>query len=163
MRRRLKINHKAIICLVIGHQTLRGLWMTLFSREIGTQVLARAPESMLGGGSDWVISGISSFALCYGMAWFFLELQVTRGIRGLRFALAFWLGMGLFFFMIDPLLTLQTALPYYAGLSLILFAMTGFILGSWNRYEKSGKAHILGPIVYFSSPRGKRFSLKLSP
>lgn len=135
----LKINHAAVWVLVLIHQVIGGFWFSPFA--FANKWIELTGKSMADFSNatfvPYVISIFGAVVLCYTMAWLFKKLNVTNFITGMTYAFLFW-----FAFLFTELLTFNSfelrpfGLTFIdAGKSLVTFLISGFLLGTWKRYE----------------------------
>lgn len=136
----LKINHLAVlVCIILMHALgfvwygpLFGeSWMKMVGLDMAT-IEANPP-----GVGVWIANFASSIASVYMLAWLFVQLGVTSGIRGA--VLAF-----LITFSIHHLALMNNNMfagePYElawitGGFSLVALTLSGFVLGAWTKQK----------------------------
>jgi hypothetical protein len=137
----LKINHLAVwVCIVVVH-ALGFLWYGMVFRESWTALVELDPTKTQQTASEtalWIANSVSIIAPIYLLAWLFVKVNVTSGVQGAI------IGLLIIFCMYHlPQMTayLFAARPYglswiHGGYYLVSFAIVGFVLGSWKKFEQ---------------------------
>ncbi len=136
----LKINHAAVWILVLLHQIIGGMWYS----QIGfagkwTELMGKSTADFENAGFiPFIFSIINAIIMVYSMAWLFKKLNVENFVNGMKYAFIFW-----FAFLFVELATFNSfeLRPFGltmidAGKSLVTFLISGFVLGTWKKYDR---------------------------
>jgi hypothetical protein len=134
----LKINHLAILTIVVLGQAIPAGWYNLFAdqwMEFTGLTLADAEASA--SATPYIASIIKSVVFAYVLAWLFRRMSIESSMDGLKTALL----MGISFSLLNHItLDMFSLRPYglswiNSGVELIMWALAGLILGGWRKYE----------------------------
>jgi hypothetical protein len=132
----LRINIFAVVVAVIAGQIVPMAWYSLFADEwmdLAGITLEQARELSP---AAYVVSVISTAVMAYVMAWFFVKLRVESAVEGLKYGLI--IGVAFNFMSIYTQNWFEFRSPYLSlidgGNNVIVFTVTGLILGGWRRY-----------------------------
>jgi hypothetical protein len=125
-----------LVCVVLG-QVIPALWFSAFS-DNWMSLNGFTPEDVKGSNSPvpYLASIVSTSFTVYLMGWIFTKIPVrsllTGFITGLIFGLVFVLGETIVkdMFSLKPLMLSLIN----GGVSVIVYAVTGAILGAWRKY-----------------------------
>lgn len=136
----LKINHAAVLVIVLLSQIIGAMWFSpfLFAEKwvmlTGKSMSDFANASM----TPYFVSIVSSIITTYAIAYLFKKLNVENFFTGMFYAFIFW-----FAFVLVELMTFNSfELRHYgltwidAGKSFVTFMVSGFILGIWKKYDE---------------------------
>lgn len=133
----LRINIYAVVVAAIVGQIIPLAWYSLFVdkwMDLAGITLVQARELSP---AAYVVSVISSAVMAYVMAWLFVKLRVESAVEGLKYGLIF--GVAFNFLSIYTQNWFEFRSPYLSlidgGNNVIVFTITGLILGGWRRYE----------------------------
>ena len=126
-----------LVCVIIG-QIIPALWYTAFS-EIWTSLNGFTPEQLKSGNSPlpYLASIVSSAFMAYTLGWVFTKIPVKSGYIGFLIGLLFGIVFVLFEIIVKDMFS-KRALELSlidGGVSVIVYCVTGFILGIWRKYE----------------------------
>lgn len=134
-----KINHVAVWILVLIHQIIGAMWYSpyLFAGR-WVELTGKTMKDFENAGiTPYFVSIIGAIITIYTMAYLFKNLNVENFIKGLYYAFIFWFG-----FLFVEILTFNSfelrpigLTLIDAGKSLITFLITGFVLGTWKKYN----------------------------
>lgn len=133
----LKINHLAVVAIVILGQVIPALWYGLFAEKWMEFNGLTPEEAMSGGATPYISSVVTSVVFAYVIAWLFRRMQVESAIDGLKTAVI----MGIPFSLLNHMTTNFFSLRPYGlawiegGGELLIWAFAGLILGGWRKYE----------------------------
>jgi hypothetical protein len=103
-------------------------------------LLGKTPQQFENSGlMRYVVMFVSSAITIYTLAWLFKKLEVKSFYKGIFYALIIWFG----FSFCETLYIDKNELRHYgltwinAGRSLVTFAVSGFLLGLWNRFSET--------------------------
>ena len=126
-----------LICVVIG-QIIPALWYTAFS-EIWISLNGFTPEQLKSGNSPlpYLASIVSSSFTAYTIAWIFAKIPVKSFMAGFFTGFLFGVVFVLFETIVKDMFSMRPLLLSLidGGVSVIVFAITGAILGVWRKYE----------------------------
>ena len=135
-----KINHLAVwLCIILMH-VFGFLWYgPLFGEQwmkhVGMDQSTMQEESMNAG--IWILNTIAIIAPIYLLAWLFVKMNITNGVRGALIAFLI-----VFCFHHLPLMNANMFArePYglawiTGGYSLSWLTISGFILGTWAKFD----------------------------
>jgi hypothetical protein len=134
----LKINHLAVlVCIVVMH-VLGFLWYgPLFGEKWMALCNLDMTKAQQGSGEAalWILNFLASAIPVYFLAWLYVKLDVTTGIRGaiLGFLITFC-----FFHLPEMSGNMFAQIPYAmawitGGYRMVAFTICGFILGAWTK------------------------------
>ena len=138
----LKINHLAILTIVVLGQVIPAGWYTLFAdqwMEFNNLTLEDAEANA--SATPYISSIITSVFFAYVLAWLFRRMNIESSIDGLKTAIL----MGIPFSLLNHItLNMFSLRPYGlswidSGVELIIWALAGLILGGWRKYESEGQ------------------------
>ncbi|MEM6524762.1 MAG: DUF1761 domain-containing protein [Bacteroidota bacterium] len=137
---KLRINHGAVWVSAFVVQFVPPLWYDAVFFGIRWSELNKLTEAdfadynlALGLGVNF----IACVAAAYTMAFLFTKLHVNSGLKGLQYALLFWVG---FIFLEITTQNMFSLRPFELTLIdesvvLIKYEITGVILGLWRKYQ----------------------------
>ena len=136
----LRINHAAVWVAAFVVQFVPPIWYDTVFFGIRWSELNKLTEA------DFVdynmafglgINFIACLAASYTMAFLFTKLNVNSGLKGLKYALLFWVG---FIFLEITTQNMFSLRPFELTLIdesvvLIKYEITGIVLGLWRKYQ----------------------------
>jgi uncharacterized membrane protein YczE len=135
--KQLKINHLAILIIVVIAQVIPALWYGLFAdtwMKLNNLTMDFITENQ--SSTPYIASIIGSVIITYTMAHLFTKMNITTGVQGLLTGAL----IGFAFTHIPNVVTSQFEFRPYAlswingGVNIIIYAIAGFILGAWKKY-----------------------------
>lgn len=126
-----------LVCVVIG-QIIPALWYYLFAEQ-WTRLNGFEKSAMDSANSSvpYLASIISSAFMAYTLGWVFTKIPVKSGYIGFLIGLLFGIVFVLFEIIVKDMFS-KRALELSlidGGVSVIIYCITGFILGIWRKYE----------------------------
>ena len=136
--RRQSVNLWAVlVCVVIG-QVVPALWYGAFSDK-WMALNGFTPEQMKAATSPapYLASIVSSSFVAYTIAWVFTKIPVKSLSAGFLIGLLFGVVFVMLETIVKDMFSLKPLLLSLidGGVSAIVYAITGSILGGWRRYE----------------------------
>ncbi|TLV01111.1 DUF1761 domain-containing protein [Dyadobacter luticola] len=126
-----------LVCVVIG-QVVPALWYSAFSEQ-WMALNGFTTEQMKGATSPvpYLASIVSSSFMAYTMAWVFTKIPVKSLLAGFLTGLLFGVVFVLFELIVKDMFSLRPLMLSMidGGVSVIIYAITGAILGVWRKYE----------------------------
>ena len=126
-----------LICVVIG-QIIPALWYTFFS-ETWMALNGFTMEQVKSGNSPapYLASIVSSSFTSYTIAWIFTKIPIKSLATGFLTGLVFGLVFVLFETIVKDMFSMRPlALSLInGGVSVLVYSITGAILGFWRKYE----------------------------
>ncbi|MGG7663122.1 DUF1761 domain-containing protein [Dyadobacter sp. BHUBP1] len=126
-----------LVCVVIG-QIVPALWYSTFSEQWMalngfTMEQIKSATSPI----PYLASIVSTSFMAYTMAWIFTKVPVKSLIMGFLIGLLFGTVFVLFETIVKDMFSMRAlALSLInGGVSVIVYALTGAILGAWRKYE----------------------------
>ncbi len=136
----LKINHLAVLVSVVWMFVLGFLWYGPIMGEPWMKLVGLTLEEIEASPPDagiWISNVISSAAPIYLLAWLFVKMNITSGMKGLMIGFL----AGFVFFHLPGMTGGMFAKEPYAlawlegGFQVIGWSVGGFILGAWTKYK----------------------------
>lgn len=126
-----------LVCVVIG-QVVPALWYGTFSEQwmalngFTTEQIKSATSPI-----PYLASIVSTSFMAYTMAWVFTKVPVKSLVMGFLIGLLFGIVFVLFETIVKDMFSMRPlALSLInGGVSVIVYALTGAILGAWRKYE----------------------------
>lgn len=126
-----------LVCVVIG-QVIPALWYSIFSEEwmalngFTVEQIKSATSPV-----PYLASIVSTSFMAYTMAWVFTKIPVKSFVTGFLIGLLFGIVFVLFETIVKDMFSMRPlALSLIdGGVSVIVYAITGTILGAWRKYE----------------------------
>ncbi|KAA6441127.1 DUF1761 domain-containing protein [Dyadobacter flavalbus] len=136
--RRQSVNLWAVlVCVVIG-QLVPALWHASFS-ELWTQLNGFTAEQVKAahGPAPYLARIVSTSFMAYTMAWVFTKIPVKTLLLGFLIGLLFGTVFVLFEIIVKDMFSLRPLLLSFidGGASVIVYTITGSILGIWRTYD----------------------------
>ncbi len=135
--KQLKINHAAVWIIVVLAQAIPAVWYGIFAEPWMEMNNLTEEMATSGGSTPFIVSIISSVALTYMIAWVFVRMNVDSLMDGLKtgfimgFPIAILSTMTVNMFSIRPY-----GLAWIdGGAQLIIWVLSGIILGAWRKYK----------------------------
>lgn len=134
----LRINHLAVLVVVIVAQAIPMAWYTLFAQEWMNMNELTMDEIQANQSSmPYIVSIIGSFVVAYALAMLYKRMKIESARDGLvvgaliGFAFTFIPTMvtGFFEFRPMPLAWVN------GGVNIVVLAVAGLILGAWRKYR----------------------------
>ena len=126
-----------LVCVVIG-QVIPALWYGTFSEQWMalngfTMEQIKSATSPI----PYLASIVSTSFMAYTMAWVFTKIPVKSLTMGFLIGLLFGIVFVLFETIVKDMFSMRPlALSLInGGVSVIVYALTGAILGAWRKYE----------------------------
>ncbi|HWV30415.1 MAG TPA: DUF1761 domain-containing protein [Dyadobacter sp.] len=126
-----------LVCVVIG-QIVPALWYSTFSEQWMalngfTMEQIKSATSPI----PYLASIVSTSFMAYTMAWVFTKVPVKSLVMGFLIGLLFGTVFVLFETIVKDMFSMRAlALSLInGGVSVIVYALTGAILGAWRKYE----------------------------
>ena len=126
-----------LVCVVIG-QIIPALWYNFFSEQwialngFNKQQLEAATSPV-----PYLASIVSTSFMAYSVAWVFTKIPIKSGFTGFLVGLLFGIVFILFETIVKDMFAmrpLELSL-INGGVSIVVYSITGFILGFWRKYE----------------------------
>jgi hypothetical protein len=136
--RRQSVNLWAVlVCVVIG-QLVPALWNAWFSEQ-WAQLNGFTAEQIKSATSPapYLARIVSTSFMAYTMAWIFTKISVRTLLNGFLIGLLFGTVFVLFEIIVKDMFSLRPLLLSFidGGASVIVYAITGSILGAWRTYD----------------------------
>ncbi len=134
----LKINHLAVLVIVVIAQIIPAIWYGLFSdtwMKLNNFTMDFITENQ--SATPYIASIISSIIIAYTMAYLFTKMNIQTGVQGLLTGAL----IGFAFTHVPNVVTSQFEFRPYAlawingGVNIIIYTIAGFILGTWKKYR----------------------------
>ncbi|MCE6991545.1 DUF1761 domain-containing protein [Dyadobacter sp. CY323] len=126
-----------LVCVVIG-QVIPALWYSFFS-EKWMALNGFTMEQMKSAGSPapYLASIVSSSFTAYTIAWVFTKIPIKSLLFGFLTGLLFGIVFVLFETIVKDMFALKPLLLSLlnGGVSVIVYTITGSILGIWRKYD----------------------------
>jgi hypothetical protein len=126
-----------LVCVVIG-QIIPALWYNFFSEQwialngFNKQQLEAATSPV-----PYLASIVSTSFMAYSIAWVFTKIPIKSGFTGFLVGLLFGIVFILFETIVKDMFSMRPLELSLidGGVSVIVYSITGFILGFWRKYE----------------------------
>lgn len=126
-----------LVCVVIG-QIIPALWYYLFAEQWTTlNGFEKSAMDSANSSVPYLASIVSSAFMAYTLGWVFTKIPVKSGYIGFLIGLLFGTVFVLFEIIVKDMFS-KRALELSlidGGVSVIIYCITGFILGIWRKYE----------------------------
>lgn len=126
-----------LVCVVIG-QIIPAAWYYLFTEQWTTLNGFEKPAMDSANSSvPYLASIVSSAFTAYTIGWVYTKIPIKSGYHGFLIGLLFGIVFVLFEIIVKDMFS-KRALELSlidGGVSVIVYAITGFILGIWRKYE----------------------------
>jgi hypothetical protein len=126
-----------LVCVVIG-QIIPALWYYIFAEQWTTlNGFAKTGIDTSNIFIPYIASTISSAFTAYTLGWVFTKIPVKSGYVGFLIGLLFGIVFVLFEMIVKDMFSkkaLELSL-INGGVSVVIYSITGFILGIWRKYE----------------------------
>lgn len=126
-----------LVCVVVG-QIIPALWYYFFSEEWATlNGLGKQPMPSAMSPIPYLSSIVATSFMAYTVAWVFTKIPVKSGYFGFLIGLLFGTVFVLFETVVKDMFSmhpLELSL-IDGGVSVVVYSLTGFILGFWRKYE----------------------------
>ncbi|WP_353721522.1 DUF1761 domain-containing protein [Dyadobacter sp. 676] len=126
-----------LVCVVIG-QVIPALWYSAFSEQwMALNGFTMEQIKSANSPVPYLASIVSTSFMAYTMAWVFTKIPVKSFITGFLVGLLFGIVFVLFETIVKDMFSMRPlALSLInGGVSVIVYALTGAILGAWRKYE----------------------------
>jgi len=126
-----------LVCVVIG-QIIPALWYYIFSEEwTALNGLANQPMPSATGPVPYLSSIVSTSFMAYTVAWVFTKIPIKSGYIGFLIGLLFGTVFVLFETVVKDMFSMRPLELSLidGGVSVVVYSVTGFILGAWRKYE----------------------------
>lgn len=126
-----------LVCVVIG-QIIPALWYNFFSEQwialngFNKQQLEAATSPI-----PYLASIVSTSFMAYSIAWVFTKIPIKSGFTGFLVGLLFGIVFILFETIVKDMFSMRPLELSLidGGVSVVVYSITGFILGFWRKYE----------------------------
>lgn len=126
-----------LVCVVIG-QIVPALWYNFFSEQwialngFNKQQLEAATSPV-----PYLASIVSTSFMAYSVAWVFTKIPIKSGFTGFLVGLLFGIVFILFETIVKDMFSMRPLELSLidGGVSVVVYSITGFILGFWRKYE----------------------------
>lgn len=126
-----------LVCVVVG-QIIPALWYYLFAEQwTALNGFEKSAMDSANSSIPYLASIVSSAFMAYTLGWVFTKIPVKSGYVGFLIGLLFGIVFVLFEIIVKDMFskrTLELSL-IDGGVSVIVYCITGFILGIWRKYE----------------------------
>ena len=134
---KLAIHHMAVWAVIILQQLVPPLWYSnlMFAKKWMVLTGLKEEDFSQVNPIQYLVPLLGSICSCYLLAWIFRELEVQTALHGFMLATA----MGFAFVFLNGLTKDLFSLRPFAltlineGMTLILWALSGAIIGAWTR------------------------------
>ena len=126
-----------LVCVVIG-QIIPALWYYIFSEEwTALNGLANQPMPSATSPVPYLSSIVSTSFMAYTVAWVFTKIPIKSGYIGFLMGLLFGTVFVLFETVVKDMFSMRPLELSLidGGVSVVVYSVTGFILGAWRKYE----------------------------
>ncbi|SEI78107.1 Protein of unknown function [Dyadobacter koreensis] len=126
-----------LVCVVIG-QIIPALWYYIFSEEwTALNGLGKQPMPSAMSPVPYLSSIVSTSFMAYTMAWVFTKIPIKSGYIGFLIGLLFGTVFVLFETVVKDMFSMRPLELSLidGGVSVVVYSITGFILGVWRKYE----------------------------
>jgi Protein of unknown function (DUF1761) len=126
-----------LVCVVIG-QIIPALWYYIFSEEwAALNGLSKQPMPSAMSPVPYLSSIVSTSFMAYTMAWVFTKIPIKSGYIGFLIGLLFGTVFVLFETVVKDMFSMRPLELSLidGGVSVVVYSLTGFILGVWRKYE----------------------------
>ena len=135
----LKINYWAVLTILILGQIIPMAWYSAFMKPYMEYNNLTPEMGNQAGMTPYIASIVFAGSLSWVLAWIFKRMNIQSALDGLKTGFLLGIPMMLFYNMMQNLFALR---PYPlawidGGYGIILFSVSGLILGAWKKYEKS--------------------------
>jgi len=125
-----------LVCVLIG-QIVPALWYSAFS-EIWMTLNGFTAEKMNSESPvPYLASIVSSSFMAYTMAWIFTKIPIKSAMGGFSAGLVFGVVFVLFETIVKDMFSMRPLILSLidGGVSVLVYTMTGIVLGTWRKYE----------------------------
>ncbi|HJT81449.1 MAG TPA: DUF1761 domain-containing protein [Chthoniobacterales bacterium] len=146
-----RINHTAVWVLVAIHQLVGWGWYAIFGEKwLNLHARTMTDIDRTHNSGAYIFAIVTAVVVNYALAWLTSRLNVTTAINGLWIALVCWFA---FFFVEHATVAVFSAFetnpwPLVAidmGRPLIAWAISGLVLGAWQKKPNGGGSLPAGP------------------
>ncbi|MCE7066909.1 DUF1761 domain-containing protein [Dyadobacter sp. CY326] len=136
--RKQSVNFWAVlVCVVLG-QVIPALWYTIFSDQ--WMALNGFTVAQLNAGTtpfQYLASIVSSALMALTLAWVFIKIPVKSLASGLTIGLLFGFVFVFLEIVVKDMFSMRPLMLSFidGGVSVIVYAITGSILGAWRKYD----------------------------
>jgi len=126
-----------LVCVVIG-QIVPAVWYSTFSEQwMALNGFTMEQIKSATSPVPYLASIVSTSFMAYTMAWIFTKIPVKSLTMGFLIGLLFGIVFVLFETIVKDMFSMRAlALSLInGGVSVIVYALTGAILGAWRKYE----------------------------
>jgi len=126
-----------LVCVVIG-QIISALWFNIFSEQwIAFNGFDKQQLSTVNSPVPYISSIVSTSFMAYTVGWVFTKIPVKSGFTGFLIGLLFGIVFVLFETIVKDMFSLRSLelSLINGGSSVVIYSITGFILGVWRKYE----------------------------
>lgn len=126
-----------LVCVVIG-QIIPALWYYAFSEEWTTlNGLGKQPMPSAMSPVPYLSSIVSTAFMAYTVGWVFTKIPIKSGYIGFLIGLLFGTVFVLFETVVKDMFSMRPLELSLidGGVSVVVYSVTGFILGVWRKYE----------------------------
>jgi len=126
-----------LVCVVVG-QIIPAVWYYLFAEQwTALNGFEKSAMDSANSSVPYLASIVSSAFMAYTLGWVFTKIPVKSGYIGFLIGLLFGIVFVLFEIIVKDMFS-KRALELSlidGGVSVIIYCITGFILGVWRKYE----------------------------
>jgi hypothetical protein len=138
----LKINYLAVLVILILGQLIPMGWYSAFQKPWMKYNNLTIEMGNNGGMTPYIASIIYAGSLAWVLAWIFKRMNIQSAMDGLKTGFLMGVPMMLFYSMMQNLFAMR---PYPlswidGGYGIILFSVSGLILGGWRKYDSNSGA-----------------------
>lgn len=126
-----------LVCVVLG-QIIPALWYYTFSEQwTALNGLDKQPMPSMMSPVPYLSSIVSTAFMAYTVAWVFTKIPIKSGSIGFLLGLLFGTVFVLFETVVKDMFSMRPLELSLldGGVSVIVYSITGFILGAWRKYE----------------------------
>ena len=126
-----------LVCVVIG-QIIPALWYYAFSEEwTALNGLGKQPMPSAMSPVPYLSSIVSTAFMAYTVGWVFTKIPIKSGYIGFLIGLLFGTVFVLFETVVKDMFSMRPLELSLidGGVSVVVYSITGFILGVWRKYE----------------------------
>ncbi len=138
----LKINYLAVLVILILGQIIPMGWYSAFQKPWMDYNHLTMEMGNNAGAIPYIASIIYAGSLAWVLAWIFSRMKIESAMEGLKTGFLLSLPFSLFYNIMINFFAMR---PYPlswidGGYGIVLFSISGLILGGWRKYEVTGPA-----------------------
>jgi hypothetical protein len=126
-----------LVCVVIG-QVIPALWYSIFSEKwMALNGFTMEQIKSASSPAPYLVSIVSSSFTAYTIAWVFTKIPIKSLLSGFLTGLLFGIVFVLFETIVKDMFAMKPLLLSFmdGGVSVIVYAISGGILGVWRKYD----------------------------